>query len=99
MHILWLAILLAIPACTSREANTTDRTVTPLPPQVVTPVNPPPASQPRDCSPPSRGAVGGGKAEGEASLAVHMPYIGGREAPELRARCRGGRFTSSVTGI
>jgi hypothetical protein len=69
MHILWLAILLAIPACTSREANTTDRTVTPLPPQVVTPVNPPPASQPRDCSPPSRGAVGGGKAEGEASFA------------------------------
>ena len=44
MHILWLAILVAIPACTSREAHTTDRTVTPLPPQVVTPVNPPPAS-------------------------------------------------------
>jgi hypothetical protein len=25
MHILWLAILVAIPACTSREAHTTDR--------------------------------------------------------------------------
>ena len=29
-------------------ARTNDRTVTPLPPHVVTPVNPPPASQPRD---------------------------------------------------
>ena len=46
MHILWLAALVAIPACTNREAHTTDRTVTPLPPQVVTPVNPPLAEQP-----------------------------------------------------
>jgi hypothetical protein len=32
----------------SREARTTDRTVTPVPPQVVTPVNPSPTSQLRD---------------------------------------------------
>jgi hypothetical protein len=43
MHILLsLAILVALAACTSRETRMTDRTVTPLPPQVVTPVNPPP---------------------------------------------------------
>jgi hypothetical protein len=30
------------------EARTNDRTVSPLPPHVVTPVNPPAASQPKD---------------------------------------------------
>jgi hypothetical protein len=43
MHILLsLAMLVALAACTSRETRTPDRTITPLPPQVVTPVNPPP---------------------------------------------------------
>ena len=41
--LLSLAILVALAAaCTSRETLTPNRTITPLPPQVVTPVNPPP---------------------------------------------------------
>ena len=53
MHILLsLAILVALAACISRETRMTDRTVTPLPSQVVTPVNPPPPSQPMSLKPP-----------------------------------------------
>jgi hypothetical protein len=52
MHILLFgfAILVALAACTSRETPIADRKVTPLPPQVVTPVNPPPCSLNHDWS-------------------------------------------------
>ena len=53
MHILLsLAILVPLAACSIRQTATTDRTVTPLPSQVVTPVNPPPPSQPVSLKPP-----------------------------------------------
>ena len=53
MHIfLAHAILVALAAGSIRQTATIDRTVTPLPSQVVTPVNPPPPSQPVSLKPP-----------------------------------------------
>ena len=53
MHILLAhAILVDLAACSIRQTATIDRSVTPLPSQVVTPVNPPPPSQPASLKPP-----------------------------------------------
>ena len=53
MHILLAhAILVALAACSIRQTATIDRSVTPVPSQVVTPVNLSPPSQPASLKPP-----------------------------------------------